>query len=700
MERSIRVGAPPEAVWAVLTDPSWYPRAFADLVRWEPAGATMGPGTSIELRLRVGAAPVGGRIEVVAFEPGRRLAWAGRSGVIGDGGWRLSAEGADSTSVSLVVTYRTPGPLGGLADRAALPSVRRAVTAALEALRATAGRGGEAHDGKARGGQAAASDGEVGRVGDGREAPAASSPLGPVGDALVLARAGLLDPANLLALVRGGPELARSGLGPAGAYAVAAARFPERPAVVDDSGTLTFADMHRRVGALAAALSRSGIAAADSVAVMCRNHRYFLMATAALSRLGADVVLLNTSFAAPQVLEVLGRHRAAGVVLDEEFLPRVEGSGAPRFLAWTEPGGAAGGAPRLDDLAAGAPGALPRAPRPGSRYVLLTSGTTGAPRSAGRPMPLALDPIVAPLSRIPLRVGDTMLIASPLFHALGFGYLGLALLMSSTLVLQRTFDPEATLAAVDRNRVRTLVLVPLMLKRLVELAPEVRTRYDTSSLQVVISSGSALGGELANRFMDAFGDVVYNVYGSTEASWATIARPEDLRAAPGTVGRPPRGTVVRVLDPSGGDAPAGVTGPVVVGNVLSLRPDGSSSDGELVPTGDLGHLDDLGRLFVDGRQDDMIVSGGENVYPQPVEDALLAHPAIDDAAVTGVADREFGQRLRALVVLRPGHELTAEAVRRYLADRLPRYAVPRDVEFVESLPHNATGKTLHNLLRP
>jgi fatty-acyl-CoA synthase len=247
-------------------------------------------------------------------------------------------------------------------------------------------------------------------------------------------------------------------------------------------------------------------------------------------------------------------------------------------------------------------------------------------------------------------------------------------------------------------------VVPLMLQRLLELGPETIARYDTSSLRVIAASGSALPGELALRVMDTFGDVLYNLYGSTEVAWATIASPEELRSAPGTAGTPPRGTQVRLFDADGSERRApGETGRIFVTNEMVM--DGyTSGDGKtelqgLIATGDVGYLDDHGRLFISGRDDDMIVSGGENVFPSEVEDLLAEHDAIEDVAVIGVADEEFGERLRAFIVLKEGSELDGETVKDYVRANLARFKVPRDVVFIDELPRTATGKVLKRELR-
>jgi acyl-CoA synthetase (AMP-forming)/AMP-acid ligase II len=285
-----------------------------------------------------------------------------------------------------------------------------------------------------------------------------------------------------------------------------------------------------------------------------------------------------------------------------------------------------------------------------------------------------------------------------MFHSWGYAHFTMSLPLASTLVLRRRFDPEQTLADVARHRASALAVVPVMLQRIMELPPETLERYDTAALRIISASGSVLPGDLATQVMDTFGEVLYNLYGSTEVAWATIATPQDLRAAPGTAGRPPLGTVVKILDAEGQELAQGQRGRIFAANEMVF--DGYTGGGGkeivrgLMSTGDMGHIDAGGRLFVDGRDDEMIVSGGENVFPREVEDLLAKHPQIEEAAVAGVEDEKFGQRLKAFVVTREDAELTEEDVKEYVKDNLARYKVPRDVVFLETLPRNATGKVL------
>jgi fatty-acyl-CoA synthase len=275
--------------------------------------------------------------------------------------------------------------------------------------------------------------------------------------------------------------------------------------------------------------------------------------------------------------------------------------------------------------------------------------------------------------------------------------------LSSTLVLKRKFDPEATLSLTAQHECTALVVVPVMLQRILDLDEEVLERYDLSHLRVVPVSGSALPGPLATKWMDLFGENIYNLYGSTEVAWATIATPQDLRKAPGTAGRPPYGTVVKLYDEDGNPVAPGETGRIFVGNDMQFEGYTGGGDKDvidgLMSSGDVGHFDEDGLLFVDGRDDDMIVSGGENVFPAEVEDLLSGHESVAEVAVFGVDDEEFGQRLKAVVVTRDGASLSEDDVKKYVKSNLAGYKVPRDVEFVDELPRTSTGKVLKRELQ-
>ncbi len=494
----------------------------------------------------------------------------------------------------------------------------------------------------------------------------------------------------------------RFGASPAFSAAAGAELHASRPAVIDETGTLSFRELDRRARALASSLrSHLNLAEGKRVAIMCRNHRGFVEAAVAASRLGCDLVPLNTEFAAPQLADVLAREEVSAVFHDQEFdrLLAESGFAGPRVVGWhDEPTER----PTIESLiAVGIDDAPP--PRQSGRTILLTSGTTGTPKGAHRNVrasaliPLALAGLLD-LGRIRRgpRSGEPLVLAPPLFHLYGMIGMMAGFGLGSAIVIRRRFDPEAVLADIERHRAGVLLAVPTMLKRIMDLPDATRARFDHGSLRMAVSGAAPLAPELATSFMDEFGDILYNGYASTEVGACTLATPADLRAAPGTVGKPAAGVRIKILDEAARELPVGQSGRIFVGSPLLF--DGYSGGGGkemidgMMSTGDVGHFDEHRRLFVDGRDDDMILSGGENVFPQEVEELLLSHDAVADVAVHGVPDPDFGQRLAAYVVLREGAEPSEEELKSFVKGQLARHKVPREIRFVSELPRTATGK--------
>ncbi|EON24772.1 AMP-dependent synthetase and ligase [Nocardioides sp. CF8] len=510
----------------------------------------------------------------------------------------------------------------------------------------------------------------------------------------VLGGAGIIRPYGPRTLAGLGRTVVRWGTGPAGGFMTLAVRHPDRVGLVDELGELTFGEMHGRSNALARGLAALGVKEGDSVAVMCRNHRGFVDATIAVAKLGADILYLNTAFAGPQLVDVIAREKPAVVVHDEEFTDLLAGADvATRVVGWSD--GAIDGVATLESLIAANDHGDLTPPTRHARIVILTSGTTGTPKGAPR-KEAGIPAAVSLLSRMPLHFGWRTHIAAPLFHTWGFAHFALSMLLGSTVVLRRRFDPEDVLRVVEDNDCESLVVIPVMLQRVLALDEAVLSRYSLPTLQVVASSGSALPGELALTWMDRFGDNLYNIYGSTEVAWATIATPEDLRAAPSSAGKPPHNTVVRLFDDADRPVPTGATGRIFVGN--SLLFEGYTGGGSkamvegLMSSGDVGRFDADGRLYVEGRDDEMIVSGGENVFPKEVEDCLVGHACVVEAAAVGIDDAEFGKRLRAFVAV--SGEVTEEELKDHVKANLARFKVPKEIVVIPELPRNATGKIL------
>ena len=543
-------------------------------------------------------------------------------------------------------------------------------------------------------------------------------------------RARLIAPMRPDRYLRMGMAMRRAGLTATVGFAAAAQRCPDRAGLIDERGTLTWRQLDDRCDALGVALQQrnpdSGLPA--TVAVMCRNHRGFIEALVGANRIGADVVLLNTSFAGPAMAEVIERESAGRpitVIYDEEFTDTVERAlrdipNATRILAWTDSSDSADSADSADstdntDVTGSATATvdslieahLGRRPRPASRksdVILLTSGTTGAPKGAKRSAGSGgAGDLKAVLDRTPWRAEEPIVIAAPMFHAWGFSQLLFAALLACPIVTRRKFDPEATLALIDRHRATGLAVVPVMFDRIMDLPDDVRNRYSAKSLRFATASGSRMRPDVVTAFMDQFGDVIYNNYNATEAGMIATATPADLRAAPDTAGRPADGTELRILDADHREVADGEVGQIFVRS--STLFDGYTSgatkdfhDG-FMASGDMGYLDAAGRLFVVGRDDEMIVSGGENVYPIEVEKTLTAHPGVAEAAVLGVDDEQYGQRLAAFVVLDKGASVEVDDLKQHVRDNLANYKVPRDITLLPALPRGSTGKILRNELR-
>ncbi|MDE1675268.1 acyl-CoA synthetase [Nocardia gipuzkoensis] len=480
---------------------------------------------------------------------------------------------------------------------------------------------------------------------------------------------------------------------------------PDAPAIADEAGTLTYRELDDRSTAVARGLQAAGITEGTVIGILARDHRGLILSMAAAGKLGVRVVLMNTGFAKPQFAEVCARENVKAVLYDSEFLGLLDALPAdlPRYLTWVDEGTALpAGAQTLDDLvAANSAEPLPAPSEPGG-FIILTSGTTGLPKGAPRTKftPLATVQII---DRIPFPQRGTQVIVSPIFHSTGLGAWLVGAALSNKVVVRRRFDAEATLALIADHQADMLVAVPTMLHRIVELDPAIRAKYDTSSLKVILLAGSALSPELTIKATAAFGPVLYNLYGSTECAIAAVANPEDLALTPGTVGRAPITCEVRLFDDNDQQVTAINTTARIF--IRSGAPFEGYTDGRtkqvidgFMSSGDVGHFDENGLLMVDGRDDDMIVSGGENVFPQEVENLLLERPDVFDVAVVGVDDVEFGKRLRAFVVPAPGHTPIPEEIRAYVKKNLARYKVPREVVFLDDLPRNATGKLLRRVL--
>ena len=512
-------------------------------------------------------------------------------------------------------------------------------------------------------------------------------------------------PQNVAAMVADIRRWGEFGMIPA----LNARRTPNRTAVIDDFGEITFKELDEAAHEVANGLLAMGIRGGDGVAILARNHRWFLIAVYGAARTGARIILLNSEFSGPQIKEVSEREGAKLIIYDDEYCQAVSKADPPlgklRALGVNpdkeEPSGSTD--ETLEDLVARSSGKPAPKVTKHSSIIILTSGTTGTPKGANRSTPPTLAPIGGVLSHVPFKSGEVTSLPAPMFHALGYLHATIAMMLGTTLVLRRRFKPPTVLSDIEKHKVTAMVVVPVMLSRILDELEKTQPKPDLSSLRIVFVSGSQLGAELANRALKDLGPVIYNLYGSTEIAFATIARPKDLSINPATVGPVVRGVKVKILDDNGNALPQGEVGRIFVGNFFPFE--GYTGGGHkqiidgLMSSGDVGYFDEHNLLYVSGRDDEMIVSGGENVFPAEVEDLISGHPDVVEATALGVEDKEWGHRLRAFVVKTDSANIGEDDIKTYVKEHLARYKVPREVIFLDELPRNPTGKVLKGELR-
>ncbi|WP_394837224.1 AMP-binding protein [Pendulispora rubella] len=506
---------------------------------------------------------------------------------------------------------------------------------------------------------------------------------------------------------------------PSQMYQVHAANTPDKVALRWRDQALTFGELEMRISRLAAGLSSRGLSRGSSLIVMMKNRPEFVEAQNAATRVGAAAVSVSWRSTAAELGYLATHSGAKFIFFNPELWPVVEEASralphlkkSQFVVVGAEPGEVPKGVTAYEELFDETP-LENYAPANGAgdqeaAVVIYTSGTTGKPKGAVRKFPKDAFPAALRfIAQTPMRADDVHLVACPLYHSTAFGFLVLSQVLGATAVLMDEFKPEFFLRDVDRWGVTSTAVVPTMMHRVLSLEPEVFGRYRTRSLRTIICGGAPLPGPLGLRVMDHFGDILFNFYGATETGLVTLANPQDLRAAPGTIGRPIPGNDIRLLDDAGIEVARGEVGELYVKNKLLVA--GYHKDDEATAAsmregffsvGDLARKDRDGRYFIEGRKRDMIISGGVNIYPAEVESALEAHPDVAEVAVVGVEDAEWGERVRAFVVARPGSQLDDAYLKTWTRERLAGPKVPRDFVFLDALPRNATGKVIKRDLR-
>ncbi|MBI2959087.1 MAG: AMP-binding protein [Betaproteobacteria bacterium] len=487
--------------------------------------------------------------------------------------------------------------------------------------------------------------------------------------------------------------------------------YPDKPAIVSaDGSTLTHAALAERVNRLANALAAEGMAKGDKIAILARNSPEYLQVYFAAAKIGAPMVPINFQLKAPDIHYRLEHSDARALVVESEFLGLLDGLpdgarealGARIFVR----GGDGARARALDELIDSAPATEPEATLSpeDTLYIGYTSGTTGPSKGAL----VSHRAIVAGYlyKALDYRLGrrDVNLDPGPFWHSAPRDFASLAIYLGGTCVVTRGFEAREFYELVERHKVSNSFMVPTMYQLLT--AFEDAGRYDASSLRVLISGGSPLPSAVKDRVVERFGPILHEFYGATETRIITNITATELSAHKRAVGRPIRDVELRILDEAGRDVSAGAVGEVFVrgpglfsGYYKDPERTRKSHRGEWFSLGDLGRLDEQGYLYLVDRKQDMIISGGENIYPSDIEEVLLGFPGVKEAAVIGTPDETWGELVTAIVVPREGEAVPERELIEYCGARLPSYMKPRRVEFVAALPRNPVGKVLRRVLR-
>ena len=459
-----------------------------------------------------------------------------------------------------------------------------------------------------------------------------------------------------------------------------------KTALIDREGELTWSELDARANRLAHALESMDLQPGDRVATLLRNSREAVEALIACQKHGYEIAPLNTWAKPKELRTILERSDPAALIFDPKHADQVrEALGEePEKLHAVD----------YESLIAEQPDSpvFPLGARGSQRILIHTSGTSGKPKAASRSANArATLSFLQVLAVVPFRHDDVIVCPAPLFHSFGLLTLTIQMAIGATIVLPEKFDPKGTLELVEEHHATAASLVPVMIRRILSLSDEERN-HDLSSLRILLASGSAMSPEFREKAMEYFGDVLYDLYGSTEAGWVAIATPEDIRANGDTLGKPVPGVEVAVYDENGERLDPGRNGELFVKSDMLFEGYASGEDTKEIDgylsIGDVGHLDDEGRLFVEGRGDDMVVIGGENVYPAEIEDVIDGMDGVDDVAVVGVNDDEFGEVLAAFVV----GSVDPDAVKETAKKELASFKVPKRVEIVDGLPRTSTGK--------
>jgi fatty-acyl-CoA synthase len=492
---------------------------------------------------------------------------------------------------------------------------------------------------------------------------------------------------------------------------------PNTPAVIDAASgeQLTWHQLNEQSNQVAQLLSQLGLGVGDHVSIFMENNLEFFPIAWGVMRSGMYLTCINR-YLTPDEAAYIVEDSTSRVIFASEALAQSEVlipliPGCPhRFAVGGDIAGFA-------DYAAtvGRQSTKPIADERAGDTMLYSSGTTGRPKGIKRP--LSGEPVSAGLPGVEvnnpygLNADTVYLSPAPLYHAAPFGFCTRTLALGGTVVMMRSFDPELSLSYIEEYSVTHSQWVPTMFIRMLKLEDEIKNRYNLSSHQCAIHAAAPCPQEIKHQMMRWWGPILWEYYAGTERNGTTVISPQEWLAHPGSVGRAVL-SILRICDENGAELPAGDEGMVYFEQPKRSfeyhnAPDKTESATHPIhdnwtSLGDVGYVDADGYLYLTDRKAYMIISGGVNIYPQEIEDALVLHPAVQDVAVFGIPNADFGEEVKAVVELADGHspsDTTAADLMAYAKANLAGYKVPRSIDFTDALPRLPTGKLYKRLLK-
>ncbi|MBU1451336.1 MAG: AMP-binding protein [Proteobacteria bacterium] len=489
---------------------------------------------------------------------------------------------------------------------------------------------------------------------------------------------------------------------------------PHKLALITHDRTITFQELDQTTNAMANGFLKIGIQPGDRFAILMRNGTEIIQAWSAAAKIGVTPIAVNYRFKSDELAHIINDSESKALIFSEEFSDVVK-SAEPLFanksLVYIGVGKVSEESHLSLEALLRSGGSGPPSLTPDlhgvSSMIIYTSGTTGRPKGVFKTSRNRLNSLLGYAYNFESTYDDVHLAAGPLCHAAPYAWAAFSLLLGNTVVIIKKFDAEEFLRLVQEYRVTTTFVAPTMLNRILRLPESIKNSYDISSLRVMTMGGEACPFALKKRTIEFFDKTrIFEFYGGTETSVVTYLRPEDQLRKPGSCGKPVLGSKIKLLDGQMEEVAPGEAGVLYVKNGFLMdyyfnNPEATRNctHNGYITMGDVARVDEDGYYNIVGRAVDMVLSGGVNIYPPEIEETLHHHPDIDDVAIIGAPDPEWGEKLVAFVVPVQGSELTAADIQDFVASRMASYKKPKEVIFVDEIPYSVSGKKLKRVLR-